>query len=118
MRPWASAAGGDDGWQPIGWLVAWGSSLSPCRGGVISAGASAAGDATEQDAKLSRVELAKNVVILEESRADLGLAFDGDADRLQLVDAQGRLYNGDELLYVMVADRLAQGQRVPGAVGW
>ena len=35
----------------------------------------AAGDATEQDAKLSRVELAKNVVILEESRADLGRAL-------------------------------------------
>ena len=33
------------------------------------------------------------------------------------MDASGRLYNGDELLYVMVADRLAQGQRVPGAVG-
>lgn len=49
--------------------------------------------------------------------ADYGIALDGDADRLQLVDAQGRLYNGDELLYVMVADRLAQGQRVPGAVG-
>ena len=34
-----------------------------------------------------------------------------------MVDAQGRLYNGDELLYVMVADRLAQGQAVPGVVG-
>lgn len=49
--------------------------------------------------------------------AHYGVALDGDADRLQLVDAQGRLYNGDELLYVMVADRLAQGQRVAGAVG-
>lgn len=50
-------------------------------------------------------------------RADYGIALDGDADRLQLVDASGRLYNGDELLYVMVADRLAQQQAVPGAVG-
>ncbi|MGM9479635.1 phosphoglucosamine mutase [Roseateles sp. NT4] len=49
--------------------------------------------------------------------ADYGVALDGDADRLQLVDANGRLYNGDELLYVMVADRLSQGLRVPGAVG-
>jgi phosphoglucosamine mutase len=49
--------------------------------------------------------------------ADYGIALDGDADRLQLVDAAGRLYNGDELLYVMVADRLAQGQAVPGVVG-
>ncbi|MBW8845822.1 MAG: phosphoglucosamine mutase [Burkholderiales bacterium] len=49
--------------------------------------------------------------------ADYGVALDGDADRLQLVDANGRLYNGDELLYVMVADRLSRGLRVPGAVG-
>lgn len=49
--------------------------------------------------------------------ADYGIALDGDADRLQLVDAQGRLYNGDELLYVLVADRLAHGEKVPGAVG-
>ena len=52
-----------------------------------------------------------------EQGADYGVALDGDADRLQIVDAAGRLYNGDELLYVMVCDRLAQGQAVPGAVG-
>jgi phosphoglucosamine mutase len=49
--------------------------------------------------------------------AHYGVALDGDADRLQLVDASGRIFNGDELLYVMVADRLDQGQSVPGAVG-
>jgi len=57
------------------------------------------------------------VQAVRDHKADYGVALDGDADRLQLVDAGGRLYNGDELLYVMVADRLAQGQRVPGAVG-
>ena len=51
------------------------------------------------------------------NQADFGVALDGDADRLQMVDAAGRLFNGDELLYLMVMDRLAQGQRVPGAVG-
>jgi phosphoglucosamine mutase len=49
--------------------------------------------------------------------ADYGIALDGDADRLLMVDDRGRLYNGDELLYVMVADRLALGQAVPGVVG-
>jgi phosphoglucosamine mutase len=49
--------------------------------------------------------------------ADYGIALDGDADRLLMVDREGRLYNGDELLYVMVADRLAQGKAVPGVVG-
>ena len=57
------------------------------------------------------------VKAVQEHGASYGVALDGDADRLQLVDSTGRLYNGDELLYVMVADRLAQGQRVPGAVG-
>jgi len=51
------------------------------------------------------------------NRADYGLALDGDADRLQVVDAAGRLYNGDELLYLLAVDRLAQGERVPGVVG-
>ncbi|AOY93460.1 phosphoglucosamine mutase [Cupriavidus sp. USMAA2-4] len=49
--------------------------------------------------------------------ADLGLAFDGDADRLQVVDADGRLYNGDELLYLIARDRIASGQKVEGVVG-
>ncbi len=48
--------------------------------------------------------------------ADLGIALDGDADRLLMVDNTGRVFNGDELLYVMVKDRLANG-RVEGAVG-
>ena len=54
---------------------------------------------------------------VDDHRADYGIALDGDADRLQLADSAGRLYNGDELLYVMVADRLALGQQVPGVVG-
>ncbi|RQP22055.1 phosphoglucosamine mutase [Piscinibacter terrae] len=60
---------------------------------------------------------AKLIEAVREHKADYGVALDGDADRLQLVDSDGRLYNGDELLYVMVADRLAQGQAVRGAVG-
>lgn len=48
--------------------------------------------------------------------ADLGIALDGDADRLQMVDSQGRIYNGDELLYLIVADHL-QSQPVKGVVG-
>ena len=50
-------------------------------------------------------------------QADYGIALDGDADRLQLVDARGRLFNGDEVLYLMVNERIARGETVPGAVG-
>lgn len=49
--------------------------------------------------------------------ADLGVALDGDADRLLMVDGQGRLFNGDELLYLMVIDRLSRDEVVPGVVG-
>ncbi|WP_027865023.1 phosphoglucosamine mutase [Massilia alkalitolerans] len=50
------------------------------------------------------------------NKADLGIALDGDADRLIMVDATGRVYNGDELLYLMVRDRMSTGP-VAGAVG-
>lgn len=52
-----------------------------------------------------------------EHQADIGIALDGDADRLQIVDSSGRLYNGDELLYLMAMDRMEQGEKVPGVVG-
>ncbi|MDM0067839.1 phosphoglucosamine mutase [Variovorax sp. J31P207] len=49
--------------------------------------------------------------------AHYGIALDGDADRLQLVDADGRLFNGDELLYLMVMERIARGDKPAGVVG-
>ncbi|MES2025511.1 MAG: phosphoglucosamine mutase [Pseudomonadota bacterium] len=50
------------------------------------------------------------------NKADLGIALDGDADRLIVVDASGRIYNGDELLYIMVKDRMSV-RPIDGAVG-
>jgi len=54
---------------------------------------------------------------VKETNADLGIALDGDADRLQMVDASGRLFNGDELLYVLAKDRIDRGQDIGGVVG-
>jgi phosphoglucosamine mutase len=48
--------------------------------------------------------------------ADLGIAFDGDGDRVLMVDAAGRAYDGDELLYVIANERARAGS-VPGVVG-
>jgi phosphoglucosamine mutase len=48
--------------------------------------------------------------------AHLGIALDGDADRLQMVDGSGRIYNGDELLYAIVRERMQRGP-VAGVVG-
>ena len=64
--------------------------------------------ATHPEALIEAVKLHK---------ADYGIALDGDADRLQLVDASGRLFNGDEVLFLMVNERLARGEKVPGTVG-
>jgi phosphoglucosamine mutase len=53
---------------------------------------------------------------VRERGADLGIAVDGDADRLIVVDGDGSRYNGDQLLYVIVRDRMRDGP-VAGAVG-
>lgn len=57
--------------------------------------------------------LAKAVV---DNQADVGIALDGDADRLVMVDGKGNIYNGDQLLYLIIKDRMASG-RVSGVVG-
>ena len=57
------------------------------------------------------------VAAVKAQGADYGIALDGDADRLQWVDAHGHLYNGDQILYVMALDRLACGESVAGVVG-
>ena len=49
-------------------------------------------------------------------RADLGVAFDGDGDRVLIVDGEGRTYDGDQLLYVIASERARSGP-VPGIVG-
>ncbi|MDO9014506.1 MAG: phosphoglucosamine mutase [Polynucleobacter sp.] len=57
------------------------------------------------------------VAKVKEHQADLGIALDGDADRLQMVDSTGRLFNGDELLYVLAKDRVDRGMKLGGVVG-
>jgi len=48
--------------------------------------------------------------------ADLGIALDGDADRLVIVDAAGRTYDGDQLLYAVVKHRAAK-EKIAGVAG-
>lgn len=52
-----------------------------------------------------------------EHHADLGIALDGDADRLIMVDADGRLYDGDQLLYIVAKHRQQQSMMKGGVVG-
>jgi phosphoglucosamine mutase len=82
---------------------------------VIAIGCSPDGLNINKDVGATHPEALVAAVKLHQ--ADYGVALDGDADRLQFVDATGRLYNGDELLYLMVADRIARDEVVPGVVG-
>ncbi len=50
-------------------------------------------------------------------KANLGIAFDGDGDRVLLVDEKGQILDGDDILYIMAMDRLSQGQTIEGVVG-
>ena len=67
-----------------------------------------------KDVGATHPETLRKVVL--ESGAELGIALDGDADRLIMVDRNGRIFNGDELLYVLVQDRHSIA-KVAGAVG-
>lgn len=52
-----------------------------------------------------------------EQQADLGIGFDGDGDRLVMVDQTGRILDGDDLLYIIAQDMQQQGTLNGGVVG-
>ena len=52
-----------------------------------------------------------------EQNADLGIAFDGDGDRVVMVDQRGEVLDGDELLFIITRDRLRSGSRFGAVVG-
>jgi len=54
---------------------------------------------------------------VRESGADLGIAFDGDADRMLMIDEDGSEVNGDQLLYILAAHRKRKGSAISGVVG-
>ena len=81
---------------------------------VISIGAQPNGLNINDNCGATSVESLVSAVL--ENKADLGIALDGDADRLVMVDANGQIYNGDQLLYLIAKDRLAYSD-VKGVVG-
>ena len=50
-------------------------------------------------------------------KADLGIAFDGDGDRVVMVDHRGNVVDGDEILYLIARDRRRQSIDIGGVVG-
>lgn len=56
-------------------------------------------------------------VRVQAEKADIGIAFDGDGDRLVVVDEKGNLVDGDQILYLIAKDQCDMGKVVPGVVG-
>lgn len=55
--------------------------------------------------------------IVKAEKAHLGVAFDGDGDRVAFVDEKGNLFDGDQIIYIIAKDRLEKGEDIPGVVG-
>ena len=52
-----------------------------------------------------------------ENQADMGIAFDGDGDRVMMMDARGDVKNGDQLLYIIARNKLFNSRLAGGVVG-
>lgn len=63
----------------------------------------------------THLEALKQAVL--EKKADLGVAFDGDGDRVLMVDRDGSEVDGDELLYIIASQRHLEGRLNGGVVG-
>lgn len=61
--------------------------------------------------------LKKLANLVKDNAADLGIAFDGDGDRLMLVDAKGDIIDGDQILYILASEKMRTKQALPGMVG-
>ncbi len=82
---------------------------------VISIGVKPNGvNINENCGSTSPKSLQKAVV---EHKADFGVAFDGDGDRLLMVDEDGSILDGDQLLYILASHRQQQGNLGGGVVG-
>ena len=82
---------------------------------VISIGDKPDGFNINQECGSTAPELLQKRVI--SSGADIGIALDGDGDRLVLVDAKGNLVDGDQILYIIAKDRFQRGVLHGGVVG-
>ncbi|MFV0278697.1 MAG: phosphoglucosamine mutase [Parahaliea sp.] len=62
-------------------------------------------------------DMAALSALVREKGADLGIAYDGDGDRVLFVDATGDIVDGDELIFIIARHRLARGVSDAGVVG-
>lgn len=82
---------------------------------VIAIGVSPDGlNINEDSGSTSPARLAKAVL---QEKADIGIAFDGDGDRVAMVDHLGNIVDGDQILYVIARDRRRQNIDFGGVIG-
>lgn len=82
---------------------------------VISIGIEPNGTNINDQVGSTEPEALRQRVLAE--KADLGIAFDGDGDRVLMIDHTGEIIDGDQLLYIIVAHARNQGRLVGGVVG-
>lgn len=82
---------------------------------VITTGAEPNGLNINADSGSTRPEILSKRVVQEQ--ADLGIAFDGDGDRVIMIDNAGEIVDGDELLYIIALSRKQSGVPIDGVVG-
>lgn len=68
-----------------------------------------------QDCGSTHPEALRKAVMKHE--ADLGIAFDGDGDRVIMVDNSGNIIDGDEILYIIALLKIKQGNKLQAVVG-
>ncbi|MBK0002832.1 phosphoglucosamine mutase [Erwinia sp. S38] len=82
---------------------------------VISIGVQPDGMNINKECGATDLRLLQERVLAE--KADLGLAYDGDGDRIMMVDHLGQKVDGDQILYIIAREGLRQGQLRGGVVG-
>ncbi len=82
---------------------------------VITIGCDPNGININEECGATDVRMLQAKVLAE--KADVGLAFDGDGDRIIMVDHQGNKVDGDQILYIIAREALRQGQLKGGVIG-
>jgi phosphoglucosamine mutase len=82
---------------------------------VVAIGCQPDGMNINQECGATDVRLLQRQVL--EKKADLGIAYDGDGDRVIMVDHLGNKVDGDQILYIIAREKLRQGQLSGGVVG-
>lgn len=82
---------------------------------VLTLGCQPDGMNINQECGATDVRLLQSRVLAEE--ADLGIAYDGDGDRVMMVDHLGQKVDGDQILYIIAREKLRQSQLSGGVVG-